>query len=351
MRFFWLVAFASFSAQAQWSVQAAPAAAFAVSVPQSSYYGPGFSGSLQGALEVLPVVDVQVSGSYVFLTQAPGSALDAPGSALSIGAGLRVRRPWADALVVPYAEAQVGYVRTGISNRVLVGGGVGVLFRAGDRARFLLGPSARISFIPRLANEPTFTTRDATVFSVGLAFEFTSPLKVANRDPDSPPMAPREAVEPDRDGDGVPDAVDACPTVPGAPADLGCPKYRQVVVTETKIEIRQKIFFAFGKTTILPKSFELLDEVVQALKDHALLFIRIEGHTDSIGSDDANLQLSQGRAEAVRAYLVAHGVPADHLEAKGYGPSFPLDTNATAEGREKNRRVEFTIVRGEAPSP
>jgi outer membrane protein OmpA-like peptidoglycan-associated protein len=342
------VALASFSAQAQWSVQVAPAAAFAVSAPQASYYGPGFSGSLQGALEVLSVLDVQVSGSYVFLTQAPGSALNAPGSALSIGAGMRVRRPWADALVVPFAQAEVGYVRTGISNRVLVGGSVGVLFRAGEGSRFLLGPTARIMFIPRLANEVTFTTRDATVFSVGLAFELSA-IQAKDPVPDPPLVIAREAAEPDRDSDGVPDAVDACPTVPGAPADLGCPKYKQVVVTETKIEIQQKIFFAFGKTTILPKAYELLDEVVQALKDHSLLFIRIEGHTDSIGSDAANLQLSQGRAEAVREYLVEHGVPADHLDAKGYGPSLPLDTNATTEGREKNRRVEFTIIRGKAP--
>jgi outer membrane protein OmpA-like peptidoglycan-associated protein len=149
---------------------------------------------------------------------------------------------------------------------------------------------------------------------------------------------------PDSDGDTVNDADDQCPTVKGEPDNKGCPKYKQVTVKESKIEISQKIFFAFGQATILPKSFDILDEVAQALKDASKLRIRIEGHTDSVGTVEHNLALSEARAAAVREYLIGQGLAPDRLESKGYGPTLPLETNATAEGRERNRRVEFVIL-------
>ena len=149
---------------------------------------------------------------------------------------------------------------------------------------------------------------------------------------------------PDTDGDGVPDRVDRCPRVKGLASESGCPRYKQVVVTEQKIEIRQKIFFAFGLKTILPRSYPLLTEVTQALVDRGALCVRIEGHTDSKGSAAANLTLSQGRAEAVREFLVKAGVDPTKLAARGYGSTLPMEENATPEGREINRRVEFVIV-------
>jgi outer membrane protein OmpA-like peptidoglycan-associated protein len=72
--------------------------------------------------------------------------------------------------------------------------------------------------------------------------------------------------------------------------------------------------------------------------------VRVEGHTDSVGSDETNLTLSQGRAESVMKYLTDKGVDASRLEAKGFGESKPLADNKTEEGRAKNRRVEFVIV-------
>jgi outer membrane protein OmpA-like peptidoglycan-associated protein len=153
---------------------------------------------------------------------------------------------------------------------------------------------------------------------------------------------------PDTDGDGLIDRVDACPNVSGLQDDAGCPRYKQVTVTSTKIELSQKIFFAFGKDTIMPRSFELLDEVVQALSDRGSICVRIEGHTDGVGGAQQNLRLSQERTSAVRGYLVSQGVSLRRLEAVGYGATLPLESNATSEGRERNRRVEFVIVRCEA---
>ena len=150
---------------------------------------------------------------------------------------------------------------------------------------------------------------------------------------------------PDTDGDGVLDRDDRCPQVKGPADNGGCPRYTKVTVTENKIEILEKIFFAFDKSTILERSFPLLDEVVKAMTDHATLYVRIEGYTDSKGSNQHNQALSEGRANAVMKYLTTAGIASTRLYAKGFGPSAPLETNATAQGRERNRRVEFVIVK------
>ena len=72
--------------------------------------------------------------------------------------------------------------------------------------------------------------------------------------------------------------------------------------------------------------------------------IAVYGHTDSVGSDEANLLLSKARAKSCMDYLIAHGVPAKRLQSQGFGESKPIDTNDTPEGRAKNRRVEFKVV-------
>ena len=156
------------------------------------------------------------------------------------------------------------------------------------------------------------------------------------------PRAPRGC--PDRDGDGLADDEDACPDVAGPIENKGCPKYKKVAVTKERIELLEKIFFAYNKATILTKSFPLLNEVTQALRDFPSVRVRVEGHTDIRGSAAHNQRLSMARAESVRRYLVQHGIAADRLEAKGYGPTVPIDTNATPQGRERNRRVEFVII-------
>ena len=118
----------------------------------------------------------------------------------------------------------------------------------------------------------------------------------------------------------------------------------RVVVTAKKLELLDTVYFQTGKAVITPASYGLLDEVAAALKNHSeIKQVRVEGHTDSLGNPAFNEDLSQRRAEAVRAYLVAKGTEADRLEAKGYGPKQPIAPNDTATGREKNRRVEFNI--------
>lgn len=103
----------------------------------------------------------------------------------------------------------------------------------------------------------------------------------------------------------------------------------------------QGILFDTGSDVVRPESTPTLEEIVAMLAAHPDLRLRIEGHTDDVGAADANQQLSERRAEAVRAYLVAAGVDAGRLEAQGLGASAPAADNATPEGRQQNRRVEL----------
>jgi OmpA-OmpF porin, OOP family len=152
----------------------------------------------------------------------------------------------------------------------------------------------------------------------------------------------------DNDADTVADLEDKCPNQAGPVENGGCPvqqKYKLVVVTDQKIELKQTIHFATNKTRILPVSFPLLNDVALALKDHPTINVRIEGHTDSRGNDDYNLQLSQGRASSVRSYLLGRGIAAERMEAIGYGETRPIATDQTRSGRAMNRRVEFFITK------
>jgi outer membrane protein OmpA-like peptidoglycan-associated protein len=137
---------------------------------------------------------------------------------------------------------------------------------------------------------------------------------------------------------------DKCPLVKGVPEEDGCPakpKIEGVVVKEKKIEILEKIYFAFNKAAIKPESFGILNKVVQVLEMYPEIKLELQGHTDSKGKDDYNFCLSDARAESVMNYFIAKGIPAYRLSSVGYGETCAIDTNATKEGRANNRRVEF----------
>lgn len=111
----------------------------------------------------------------------------------------------------------------------------------------------------------------------------------------------------------------------------------------SKIVLRN-IFFDFDKSTLRPESKTELDRLIQLMNDVPSLKIELSGHTDSKGSDDYNLKLSQSRAQAVVDYLINAGINKDRLVAAGYGETKPMDTNDTDEGRQNNRRTEFEIL-------
>ncbi|RLB60581.1 MAG: OmpA family protein, partial [Deltaproteobacteria bacterium] len=150
--------------------------------------------------------------------------------------------------------------------------------------------------------------------------------------------------EPDNDGDQVVDLEDKCPMVPGVKGGKkpGCPKKPSlVVVTEKEIKITQQIHFAFGKSTIRPISYKVLDAIVEVLQQNKKIKLEVQGHTDNKGGKLLNKRLSQSRADAVRKYLVQHGTAPSRLVSTGYGMEKPLVPNTSARNRALNRRVQF----------
>lgn len=104
------------------------------------------------------------------------------------------------------------------------------------------------------------------------------------------------------------------------------------------------IFFEFGLATLKEESFPELNRLMKLLNDNPTIQIEISGHTDNVGSDEDNLKLSEDRAASVVEYLSSNGVSKNRLTPKGYGESKPIATNETEEGKQLNRRVEFTVT-------
>lgn len=112
----------------------------------------------------------------------------------------------------------------------------------------------------------------------------------------------------------------------------------------TVITLPGNVMFASARWQLLPGAELKLDAVAASLKDQPDVTITIEGHTDSRGSTESNLELSRKRAESVRAYLESKGVPKDQLKAVGVGEARPIADNDTVEGRAMNRRVEIIVT-------
>lgn len=118
-------------------------------------------------------------------------------------------------------------------------------------------------------------------------------------------------------------------------------------MTKIKEGIRVKInnlFFATNKTYILPASAQAMEDLATFLAENEGVAIRITGHTDNVGTDEANQKLSEGRANAVKKDLIKRGIDPDRIETEGKGESEPVADNDTEEGRALNRRVEFVII-------
>lgn len=124
------------------------------------------------------------------------------------------------------------------------------------------------------------------------------------------------------------------------------PAPARVVLTASSITIGEKVQFATGSAEILAVSHGLLDEVAQVMNDNPqITLLQVEGHTDSTGTAAFNRKLSQQRAESVGKYLAGKGVTAGRVQARGFGPDKPIADNTTDDGKEKNRRVEFNILK------
>ena len=253
----------------------------------------------------------------------------------------------------------VRYLLRPVELSLLVGPGYG-LARAGVDVRVVVGlgfVSPRGDEEPPAPEAPRPDCTEGTPYRLEacpeLDFDNDGVLNRVDKCPrDFGPKENEGCPWPDRDGDGTIDPLDNCPDEPGPPDNYGCPREKKqlVVIRAEKLEILEKVFFEFDKATIKPESYPLLDQVAAIIEAHPeLAHVRIEGHTDRVGSAEYNRGLSRDRARSVKTYLVEQGhVAAGRLSVAGYGFDRPIDTNDTDEGRAKNRRVEFMIVRDPA---
>ncbi|MCX7650773.1 MAG: DUF5723 family protein [Flavobacteriales bacterium] len=221
-----------------------------------------------------------------------------------------------------------------------------------DRCPKLAGPASQQG-CPDRDNDGIFDDEDECVDVPGLAQYRGCPPPDRDNDgildkddlcPDAPgPAENRGCPYNDQDGDGIPDKDDRCPTLKGVPENNGCPPIKEEVQAKLR-KVFENLEFETGKAIIRPTSFASLDELALELLKEPTYGLLIEGHTDNVGSRSSNLTLSKNRANAVKAYLLKRGVPERRIKTAWYGPDRPVADNSTPEGRQKNRRVEFTII-------
>jgi OOP family OmpA-OmpF porin len=167
---------------------------------------------------------------------------------------------------------------------------------------------------------------------------------------EAPPAPPAIVEAPPAIVEAPPAIVEAPPAIveaPPAPAAVAPPKPAAPVApapTAVKVTFETDTFFAFDKSVLQPAGKAKLEDLVSKLQGTDIEVIVATGHTDSTGTDDYNQKLSMRRANAVKAFLVSKGLPAERVFTEGKGEKQPVASNKTAEGRAKNRRVEVEVV-------
>jgi OOP family OmpA-OmpF porin len=133
------------------------------------------------------------------------------------------------------------------------------------------------------------------------------------------------------------------PAKPPAPPPKPTPPPPPAPKPVERTIILDNVLFDFDKTAVKPDGAKILDRLIVFLKENADKRVDLEGHTDSVGTDQYNQKLSEQRAASVKEYLTKRGVAASRIATKGFGESKPIADNKTAEGRAKNRRVEIKV--------
>ncbi len=249
-----------------------------------------------------------------------------------------------DSAISPYITMGAGVLnidptRGAGEDKFMAQAGLGMLWRFGDH--FALRPEAKARW-----NDDSGPAGDATDIIAMLGFQFTFGAPPPPPPPAPPPPAPEPAPAPpppppppaDTDGDGVTDDVDKCPgTAPGVAVDaVGCERKGSITL--------EGVNFEFNSADLMVDSRPALDRVAVDLKKYPRLKVEMQGHTDSVGADAYNQNLSQRRADSVAQFLTNAGVPTGQVTARGYGESEPVADNKTEEGRAQNRRVVMKVL-------
>lgn len=174
--------------------------------------------------------------------------------------------------------------------------------------------------------------------NLNVAFGESEPAPAPPAPRPATPVAAAPPPNPDLDGDGVLNEKDKCPdTRKGAVVDLDGCEVEAVIALDN-------VHFAFDSAELTAEGKAILDKAAGLLKTHDKVVVEVAGHTDNVGSEEYNLQLSDRRAASAKAYLESQGITASRMTSKGYGETQPVASNDTAEGRALNRRVELIVL-------
>ncbi len=160
--------------------------------------------------------------------------------------------------------------------------------------------------------------------------------------PDLAGLAINSGCPSDRDKDGVYDNDDRCPDLAGTAANRGCPEMKAEETRVMNVSVKN-ITFKTNSAVLTAGSYKILDQVATILNRYPYYSVSIDGHTDNVGNEAANLTLSKNRAKTCYDYLIKKKVAAARLTHEGYGETKPLATNETKAGKQQNRRVEFNL--------
>lgn len=254
-------------------------------------------------------------------------------------------------LLAPYLTVGAGAMRNDAARDdtdFMAQAGVGLTWKLGDNRRgtssFAVRPEVKARWDD--AGRDSFIDYIATL---GFQFSFGAtrvarqpqPQAAAAPTPAPPPSAPPpvDAAPSDADRDGVLDPSDRCLDTPAGVAvdSNGCTQRGEITLAG--------VAFETNSATLTSASRAVLDPVATNLKKYPELHIELQGHTDSSGADQYNLDLSQRRADAVRDYLIAQGVEPAQVVARGYGEGQPIADNDMPDGRAQNRRVVMKVLR------
>ncbi len=331
--------------------------------PQAHEFGPGAEGHLGVEAPVGRGVGVQLEGGALWLARAnrpvdPTLADHGDGAAFFAMGGVRVR-PFSDVAGL-WVDANAGYVRTGAFDRFGFDAHLGYDWRVSE-PRWDVGPY--LGYFQIVEPGETLQPGDAHVLSIGIHLALGVERRHGPVEAATPPAAPPSVAPPaeppppppDRDHDGIVDAQDACPDVPGVaspdPATNGCPPPGDAVrVVEAHIEYDEVIHFDTGLAHVHHASWPILQKLAVFISAHPdIEVVDIRGHADERGTEAYNVELSKVRAEAVKDLLVRFGVDSARLTTQAFGYARPRAQGHTENDWRENRRVEFLITKVRNP--
>ena len=326
-------------------------AAHAIGGTQEQEFGAGGGASATAELAVGNVLGVQGSAGAIVLAAGaapsdPTVARHGTGAAFLGTVGVRFRPLGASRVAGPWVDANGGLAQTGSEGRVAVDAHIGWDFRLSQNTRWDLGPFVGLTQI--MQSKLSFRPDDARVAWAGIQLSIGASEK---RPPVVAPHEPTPEPPASRDLDGAAQVEDICPPPDEeGTARAGCPG-NEVKLVGDRLVIDDVIHFELNSPRIRTRSTGLVRKVARFIVENPdILELSIEGHADARGTEHYNQRLSEERAESTRAMLIGFGVDESRLRVVGFGKSKPLI--ATRRAEERNRRVEFIVVRSrEAAGP